>query len=188
MRYLSETTALASLGEIRESLRASVSEAEKKAKDCLSCESRGICCTDVHFVNVRITRLEALAISKAIDSLPKEKRDSVRELTAGAAEILEQKASQDFQTEFYSCPLFDKELGCTVHEVKPGACIHHACYERAEDLPEESLLTRYEEEVGNLCKRAYGVDGMPKAIPLALTRIWRHGSGAMNSTTDQGER
>lgn len=139
---------------------------EHRAKSCATCEVKGSCCTDVHFVNVRITRLEARAINAALGELPEE----VRERTAGrishSAELL--KSEERAEAKF-ACPLFEADLGCLVHgKAKPLPCIVHACYERPEHLPPNELLAAEEQEALNLERRAYGRNFAALPIPLAL--------------------
>jgi hypothetical protein len=172
MKFLSETTGMELLAEVRNDLRRSVSTNELKAKDCGTCETRGICCTDIHFVNVRITELEAKVMAKSVSSIAMEIRNRIVDRIFRTATKLESERTADFETEFYSCPLFDEELGCVVHDVKPGACIHHACYERKEDLPSADLLEEYEGKVTTLNRRVYGKEVVAQPIPTALSVVW----------------
>src|SRR5215210_6849319 len=50
---------------------------EDRAKPCATCETKGACCLDAHFVNVHITRLEAETIINVIDELPLDKKNEV---------------------------------------------------------------------------------------------------------------
>jgi Fe-S-cluster containining protein len=184
MKFLSETTGIEVLARAREELRTTVSSNELKAKDCHTCETRGICCTDIHFVNVRITELEAKVIAEAVFVLPMKIGKRVVNRVLEAARKLEDDQSAGQEEGFYSCPLFDQELGCAVHEVKPGACIHHACYESREDLPPASLLERYEKELTTLNRRVYGKDVMPQPIPIALARVLESSHLSKSSTED----
>jgi Fe-S-cluster containining protein len=186
MRFVSETTGMKQLALARESLRKAVSTYEINAKDCGTCETRGVCCTDVHFVNVRITRLETKAIASVVKTLTEETRLNVLRNISLSAETLNDIGSPDFEMQFYSCPLFDKAVGCTVHEVKPGACIHHACYENRTDLPPTEVLKEYEREVLDLNKRVYGRDSMPLPIPIALSLALEN-SGLPDSAADDCE-
>jgi hypothetical protein len=70
---------------------------------------------------------------------------------------IEKYGLNEERSETYACPLFEKGIGCLVHEVaKPLPCIAHACYERKEDLPPEDLLAEKETEIANLNERVYG--------------------------------
>lgn len=186
MRFVSETTGLTKLATARQSLRQAVAIHEKNAKDCGTCETRGICCTDVHFVNVRITRLETKAIASAVSALTEEIRLNVLKNISLSAATLKDKESPDFEMQFYSCPLFDQTVGCSVHEVKPGACIHHACYEKRTDLPPMEVLEEYEQEVFDLNTQVYGRDSMPLPIPIALSLVFQN-SGLSDATADDCE-
>lgn len=186
MRFVSETTGMTKLAQARQSLRKVVATYEKNAKDCGTCETRGVCCTDVHFVNVRITRLETKAIASAVKVLTEETRLEVLRNISLSAETLKDKESPDFEMQFYSCPLFDETVGCSVHEVKPGACIHHACYEKRTDLPPTEVLEEYEQEVFDLNKQVYGRDSTPLPIPIALSLMFES-SGLSDATADDCE-
>ena len=74
MKTISQTSALLHLTEIREDLREGVTGYEHRAKSCITCDTPGACCLDEHFVNVRISRLEAVAIGNVIRGLPPEKQ------------------------------------------------------------------------------------------------------------------
>ena len=186
MKFLSETIGMRLLTASRETLRDAVSVFEKKAKSCATCDTRGICCTDVHFVNVRITRLEAKAIGEKIESLPRDLVESLKTRTREMARKMGDDRNPDFNANFYACPLFDAEAGCSVHEVKPGACITHACYERKSDLPPSEALEAYESDVSILNKRVYGRDVVPLPIPKALTRLWTD-SRPLDPTANEGD-
>jgi hypothetical protein len=164
MKLISETNALERLAEIRERFRREVvAKFEFRAKDCSTCETKGVCCTDEHFVNVRITRLEAKAMTRVIDRLDDDSRSKVLRRIADAVRTLGNAS------EFFACPLFDVRFGCLVHaDAKPMPCIFHACYDRPEDLPPERLLEEAEIAVAGLNKRTYGSYRSPMPIPAAL--------------------
>ena len=166
MRPLSRTKALAKLQVIKGDLRAHVTENyEHRAKDCGTCETKGACCLDEHFVNVRISRLEADAIRAVIDRLLPIRRAAVFARAQWASESLE------LTGETYACPLYDAAEGCLVHaEAKPLACILHACYENKADLPPEHLLAEQEARVEELNDLTYGRDQPRLPIPLAIRR------------------
>jgi hypothetical protein len=161
MKPLSETKAIGVLDEIRSGFREEIRRVyEHRAKPCSVCETPGACCLDAHFVNVRITRLEAVAIRRELEKLSEELR------TRAEARIA--KLQDETHAEKYSCPLFEKQFGCLVHETaKPLPCIAHACYERKEDLPPDELLAEREMQIEKLNRRVYGkTTFLP--IPLAL--------------------
>lgn len=173
MRFFNEKTALERLSDIRSRFAERIQhDFEHKAKDCSTCETKGACCLDAHFVNVRITRLEAVAIVREIEQLPAESQASMRRKILDTVERfgLDDAAEDGRQT--YACPLFEREIGCLVHHTaKPLPCIAHACYGRKEDLPPDELLQEREVRVFELSKRTYGSDGLPKPLPVALKHL-----------------
>jgi hypothetical protein len=184
MKFLPETTGIELLARARIALRSSVSVNEVKAKDCGACETRGSCCTDIHFVNVRITKLEAKVMTTWVSTLPTKIRNQVVNRVVETARELMRGGNSDRETEFYSCPLFHEDLGCIVHDVKPGACIHHACYERKEDLPPAGFLEEYEEEIVALNRRVYGKEVVAQSIPIALSRVWESSNLSKSASDD----
>ena len=156
MKLLSESKALQVLAAIRGEFTEIVRrEYEHRAKSCATCETPGACCLDAHFVNVRITRLEAVAIKHALDALPIALRENVFERIEAAIDEFSLEQSGNLKS--YSCPLFEKGIGCLVHKTaKPLPCIAHACYERKEDLPPDELLAEREIEIEGLNRRVYG--------------------------------
>ncbi|MFL6466948.1 MAG: hypothetical protein ACJ72Z_03225 [Pyrinomonadaceae bacterium] len=166
MRPLSESKALQVLNKIRSGFTSIIQRRyEHCAAPCTSCKTPGACCLDEHFVNVRITRLEAKAIDEALKSLPPEMTEKVCLRIENA---IEKYDLSEPLSETYACPLFEKGIGCLVHETaKPLPCIAHACYERKEDLPPDELLAAREAEIDKLNERVYGkVAFLP--IPLAV--------------------
>lgn len=163
MRFTSRSKALAELCKVRDSFRTKIADNyEPRAKPCAACESPGRCCLDRHFVNVRISRLEAAAIREVIDGLGPPRRQTLLARIADA---------EIYETGKFACPLFEPEIGCVVHrEAKPLACIAHACYERKEDLPPDGLLIEHENLVARLDARTHGRAAPPLPIPLALRR------------------
>jgi hypothetical protein len=157
---------LAQLKNIKDAYRAFIRENfEFKAKDCGVCETKGACCQDAHFVNVHITRLEAEAILQNLDKMGK--TDAVLQRSRQAVERYGLKEEGDTYKQTFSCPLFEKEIGCLVHEEgKPAPCIQHACYENKEDLPPQFLQDRVEIKIEALNKDAYGENA--KWLPLPL--------------------
>src|SRR5438045_3057299 len=77
MKLISETHALDKLAKIKADLKFSTSNYERRAKSCLTCETPGVCCLDAHFVNVHISRLEAVAIRNVLNDLPADVRGRV---------------------------------------------------------------------------------------------------------------
>ncbi|MEZ5422510.1 MAG: hypothetical protein R2682_05375 [Pyrinomonadaceae bacterium] len=173
MKLLSEKKALEDLAAIRARFAARIKNGyEHAAKDCLSCETKGACCLDAHFVNVRVSRLEAAAMRNAIGELPPDLRKRVAERTAAAIERYGLRSAEDADAATYACPLFEPGIGCLVHSTaKPLPCISHACYERQEDLPPDEILDSAELAVANLNRRVYGKATAQLSIPLALESV-----------------
>ncbi len=169
MKLLSESAALARLGAVREEFRELVRRTyEHRAVPCSECKSPGACCLDEHFVNVRISRLEAVAIAKAINSLEEERRESVLRRTEDTVEKYKLDEAIDPETT-YACPLFERGTGCLVHATaKPLPCIAHACYENEKDLPPDDLLTEREAAIEKLDQRTYGKCGSLLPLPVAV--------------------
>ena len=147
MKLLSETAGIDRLAKIREEYRRDIAERfEHRAKPCSTCKTPGACCLDEHFVNVRVSRLEAAAIGKAVSELDEDVRSGVFRRLEGI----------EPDAEFYACPLYQAGVGCQVHDTaKPLPCIAHACYERKEDLPPDELLSEREIEIDHLNRRVY---------------------------------
>ena len=123
---------------------------------------------DEHFVNVRVTRLEARAIEMRLVGLPSELREKI---SLRAEEQIERHRLDETTdpAKTYACPLFEKGVGCLVHDTaKPLPCIAHACYERKEDLPPDEMLTEREIEISELNRRIYGRADAPLPIPVAI--------------------
>ena len=160
MKRLGESTAIESLARIREQFRSEIASGfEHRAKPCSSCSTPGACCVDEHFVNVRISRLEAAAIRQAVKELGGEVRSG----------IIQRLERIEPDAEFYACPLYQAGAGCLVHNTaKPLPCISHACYERKEFLPPDELLSTREVEIDDLNRRTYGRSGPPLPIHTAL--------------------
>ena len=169
MKLISETKGLSKLAEIGRDFSDEVRRGyEHRAKPCSTCETPGACCLDEHFVNVRVTRLESRAISNSVSSLPDDLREKVLSRARSAVERYGLEES-DGELKTYACPLFEKGIGCLVHDTaKPLPCIAHACYERKEDLPPDELLTEREIRVAELNLRVYGKAEPPLPIPVAI--------------------
>ncbi len=172
MKILAEKKALELLNGIRNSFADDVRiNYEHRAKSCLTCDTPGACCLDEHFVNVRISRLEAVAIGGVLDSLPIERRDAVIRRIADAVERFGLDDSDD-PLKTYACPLYEKGTGCLVHEkAKPLPCIQHACYESAADLPPDEMLDQAEQAVDAVNQRTYGGPQPLLPIPAAVERF-----------------
>ncbi|HEY2847500.1 MAG TPA: hypothetical protein VGI80_06760 [Pyrinomonadaceae bacterium] len=158
---------------MKKHLRSDVAVYERKARSCSSCDTPGACCLDEHFVNVRISRLEAVAISKVIERLPAIRRAAVEERVRNSASQL-----AGICTATFACPLYEKGTGCLVHdEAKPVPCIIHACYERSQDLPPDELQDAAELAIDRLNARVYGqtmpFEALPGAVQAAILRTRR---------------
>src|SRR5215212_7012890 len=71
-RKQSEEEALAQLQRVKSAYQSFIKlNYEHAAEDCRTCPTRGVCCTDAHFVNVHVTRLEAVAIRETIARTPR---------------------------------------------------------------------------------------------------------------------
>ena len=167
MKIASETHALEKLHQLKSDFAARIrTEYEHRAKSCATCETPGACCLDAHFVNVQITRLEAVAIRRVLDDLPN--RDAV---TARVERTIDRFDLTSEGKEFYACPLFEKGVGCLVHERgKPLPCIAHACYENKEDLPPDHRVMEQECLVEELNERTYRTPTTWLPLPVALSR------------------
>lgn len=170
MNYTSETKALNTLAAIRNEFASKIRENfEHKAKACSSCETPGACCLDEHFVNVRISRIEAVAIKQRLESLIEASREQVYARVERAIEAYGLADSGDTYQQTYACPLYEKGTGCLVHDTaKPLPCIAHACYKKKEDLPPGELLAKREIEVDKLNERVYGKPAQWLPIPVAI--------------------
>ena len=170
MKTLSEKQALIKLRTLKNDFRENVKENyEHRAKDCGTCETKGACCSDAHFVNVHITRLEAVLINAEIGKLSVEKQKEINGRIKETIEKFELKSEGDTFAQTFSCPLFETNVGCLIHEVKPILCIAHACYERAEDLPPDELQTEAETKIEHLNEKTY--KKITRWLPLPLSLI-----------------
>jgi hypothetical protein len=174
MKRLSETAALEKLRKLKADFRDRIrDEYEQEAEPCASCTTPGACCLDAHFVNVRISRLEATAIRRAIDDLPVGKRHEVEQKINDAITSFGLDDDGDSQKTF-ACPLYERQAGCLVHDGgKPLPCIHHACYERKEDLPPDEILDEAEITVERLNRRVYGRQLPLLPLPVAIRNASR---------------
>lgn len=173
MKTLSEKQALLKLGKLKNDFQSFIKENyERRAKDCLTCPAQGECCTDAHFVNVHITRLEATAAREALRKFDEAKQKEIYKRAAEAVEKYDLKDSGDTFAQTFACPLFEKGVGCLIHkEGKPAPCIQHACYERPADLPPDELQSAAEQKIERLNARAYRQNTNWLPLPLWLSRI-----------------
>jgi Fe-S-cluster containining protein len=167
MKLISEKQALLKLRKLKNDFREFVKQNyEHHAKSCETCKTKGVCCLDEHFVNVHITRLEAVLIAEEIAKLTSEKQKT---LSGRIAETIEKYNLSDEGDTFektFACPLFEKEVGCLIHSVKPVPCIMHACYERREEIPPDELQTEIEEKIEKLNRQTYR--NFPQWLPLPI--------------------
>ncbi len=171
MKTLSETAALQKLAALKNDFRRRVfNEYEHRAKNCLTCETQGACCTDAHFVNVHITRLESVLISRELKKLSPEVQDSIEKRLAETVETYRLSDAGDTFTQTYACPLFEKGVGCRIHHVKPAACIQHACYENQKDLPPDQLQVEIESKIEKLNEQTYRRSSRWLPLPVWLLR------------------
>jgi hypothetical protein len=175
MKPMSRSTALVRLDKIRADLRSEISDYERRAKDCRACATPGACCLDAHFVNVHISRLEAVAIGNALARMPRDLRCRVEARIDNSISEYGLSAEGDTFSRTYACPLFEKGVGCVVHTTsKPVPCIVHACYENRADLPPDELQAAAERRIDDLNTRVYGRPQPLLPLPLAIKQ---HGRG-----------
>lgn len=168
MMLISQKKGLELLAKRKESYKKQIASFESKANDCLTCDTPGACCLDAHFVNVRISRLEAVAINRTLKEHTPEKQSDIYRRIEKAVETY--KLSDDGH-ETYACPLFEKGTGCLVHrEGKPLPCITHACYESEVDLPPDELHSLEEGAIDRLNEQVYGRGQAWLPLPLALLK------------------
>ncbi len=176
MQPLAEATALARLQRTKRAFQSHIKLAyEPAARDCRVCPTPGVCCTDAHFVNVHITRLEAVAMRETIARTPRltdADRRAVYERARAAVGRYDLRATGDTFAQTYSCPLFAPGTGCLVHaRAKPAPCIQHACYNDWIDVPPTALQWRAESRVEKLNDQTYGAAWAWLPTPLWLTLV-----------------
>ncbi len=176
MRRLTEAEGVARLRQGKAAFQTHVKlNFEHRALDCRACPTPGVCCTDAHFVNVHITRLEAVAVRETLERTPRlteGERRKVYERAREAVARFDLRASGDTYAQTFSCPLFRPGAGCLVHQrAKPAPCIQHACYESWEDVPPAGLQWRAEAHVERLNTQAYGPAWAWLPLPLWLTLV-----------------
>ncbi len=170
MKHLSQQKALERLDKVISDLKFEISNKyEHRAKNCLTCETQGACCLDAHFVNVHISKLEAVAIQKTLDKLPPQKQFEVNARIWVAIEKYQLTTNDDTYAQTYACPLFEQGIGCLVHNAaKPVPCIMHACYENQNDLPPDEMQTTAEARIEALNFQTYRRSLPLLPLPLAL--------------------
>ena len=174
MKPLSEKQALLKLRNLKNDFRARIKQNyEHRAKDCGTCETKGACCLDAHFVNVHITRLEAVLIGEELKKLPPEKQKKIYRQISETIEKYDLRSDGDTFAKTFACPLFEKGAGCLIHAVKPVPCISHACYEREEDLPPDELQTEAEAKIERLNEQTYKKFPRWRPLPVFLDLINR---------------
>jgi len=172
MKTLAETKAINKLEILKGEYKKLISENyEHRAKSCLTCETKGACCVDEHFVNVHITKLEAVLIREKLQKYSAERQFQIYDRIENAVEKYDLKSEGDTFSQTFACPLFEKETGCLVHAVKPVPCIQHACYERKEDLPPDELQTETEEKIENLNEQTYRKPAQWLPLPVWISKI-----------------
>lgn len=182
-RKQSEPEALAQLQRVKSAYQSFIkSNYEHAAEDCRTCPTRGVCCVDAHFVNVHITRLEAVAIRETLRRTPRLSEEGRRAVYLRARQAVEHYnlcAAGDTFSQTFSCPLYEPSVGCLVHaRAKPAPCIQHACYENWEDLPPASLQARTEHRVEQLNEDVYGAAWGWLPLPLWLILVDPESDGA----------
>jgi hypothetical protein len=182
-RKQSEGEALAQLQRVKTSYQSFIKlNYEHEAADCNTCPTRGLCCTDAHFVNVHITRLEAVAIRETLKRTPRLtqiERRAVYKRARVAIERFNLRAAGDTFSQTFACPLYEPSVGCLVHaRAKPAPCIQHACYDNWEDLPPASLQARTEHRVEQLNEQVYGAAWAWLPLPVWLSLIDPERGGA----------
>ncbi|MEP7149811.1 MAG: hypothetical protein ABI857_13105 [Acidobacteriota bacterium] len=173
MKPISETRALEKLHKMKTDFARRIRDGyEHRALSCVTCQTPGACCLDSHFVNVHITRLEAVAIRNAIAKLSEEKQERIFSRIQATISKYELSSDGDTFSKTYACPLFEKGTGCLVHqEGKPSPCIAHACYENKEDLPPDEILAEQEAQVEKLNELTYRKPTNWLPLPIAIKRV-----------------
>jgi hypothetical protein len=183
MRKLTEAEALARLkrGKVRFQTHVKLNY-EHRALSCRACPTPGVCCTDAHFVNVHITRLEAVAIRDTLARTPRLSEDERRAVYVRAREAVGRYGltpNGDTLAQTFSCPLFLKGAGCLVHQrAKPAPCVQHACYEDWADVPPLDGQWREEGRIERLNAEVYGAAWEWLPLPVWLTLVDPYSDGA----------
>jgi hypothetical protein len=185
MKKLTEAAALARLQREKTAYQSHIKlNYEAAARACGVCTTPGVCCTDAHFVNVHITRLEAVAIRETLARTPRLNDIERRAVYRRAAQAVERyglraSSTGDTYAQTYSCPLFAPGAGCLVHaRAKPAPCIQHACYDNWEEMPPVALQWKTEHRVESLNEKTYGAAWAWLPTPLWLTLVDPYADGA----------
>jgi hypothetical protein len=185
MKKLTEAAALARLQREKAAYRSHIKvNYEPAARSCRACPTPGVCCTDAHFVNVHITRLEAVAMRETLARTPRldaaERRAVYRRAHLAVERYgLRASVASDTYAQTYSCPLFAPGVGCLVHaRAKPAPCVQHACYDNWEEMPPVQLQWRTEHRVELLNEKTYGAAWAWLPTPLWLTLVDPEADGA----------
>ena len=172
MKTLAETKAINKLEDLKSEYKKLIAQNyEHRAKSCLTCETKGACCADEHFVNVHVTKLEAVLIREKLQKYSAEKQTQIYDRIENAIEKYDLKSEGDTFSQTFACPLFEKETGCLIHAVKPLPCIQHACYEKKEDLPPDELQTETEEKIEKLNEQTYRKPAQWLPLPVWISKI-----------------
>ena len=183
MRKLPEAEAVARLKRGKAAFQTHIKlNFEHRALDCRVCPTPGVCCTDAHFVNVHITRLEAVAIRDTLALTPRLDEEARRAVYTRARDCVVRYrlgASGDSFAQTFSCPLFAKGTGCLVHQrAKPAPCVQHACYEDWANVPPLDTQWREERRIEQLNTEVYGAAWEWLPIPVWLTLVAPDSDGA----------
>src|SRR5918998_6249076 len=183
MRKLTEAQAVARLKRGKAAFQTHIKlNFEHRALDCRACPTPGVCCTDAHFVNVHITRLEAVAVRDTVLRTPRlaeKDRRAVFARARAAVSRYDLRAAGDTYAQTFACPLFAPGTGCLVHaRSKPAPCVQHACYDNWEDVPPAGLQWRAESRVERLNEQTYGAAWAWLPLPLWLTLVDPDSDGA----------
>ena len=172
MKTLAETKAINKLENLKGDYKKLIAQNyEHRAKSCLTCETKGACCADEHFVNVHVTKLEAVLIREKLQKYSAERQTQIYDRIENAIEKYDLKSEGDTFSQTFACPLFEKETGCLIHAVKPLPCIQHACYEKKEDLPPDELQTETEEKIEKLNEQTYRKPAQWLPLPVWISKI-----------------
>ena len=183
MRKLNEAEGVARLKRGKAAFQTHIKlNFEHRAMDCRVCPTPGACCTDAHFVNVHITRLEAVAIRDTLALTPRLTEGGRRDVYLRARAAVGRyglSAGGDSFAQTFACPLFVQGAGCLVHQrAKPAPCAQHACYGDWADVPPLDAQWREERRIERLNAEVYGAawDWLP--LPVWLTLVDPEGDGA----------
>lgn len=171
---MNESEAIAELRRIKTAYQTFIRDNfESAAQDCSVCPTFGACCTDAHFVNVHITRLEGAAVRYSIKNNPNLTEEEKQSVFGRAKETIEKynlKETGDTFSQTFACPLFAPKIGCLVHRdgAKPAPCIQHACYENKQDLPPACLQDSVENKIEKLNCAIYGEDWRWLPLPILI--------------------